>query len=189
MLWFCYNELLFMFVAIMTWWYSCLTMYSFILYVCWLDFMCWSFDVHDYDLMNIFYWLVWSWWMCIKVFKEKCILYEMFLFLAYFQSMCAYGLILSTNGVLTLFFPFPQHFKFRSLKGFWRWLWRRLGILVLPSWVGPHYSRATPILSYEVVLVLRLIFLSFDLSTKHYMTYMCFYCIDELAKPNLICTY
>ena len=40
--------------------------------------------------------------------------------LACLHDMCAYGLILSTSGALIPFLPFPQHFKFRSLKGFWR---------------------------------------------------------------------
>ena len=39
--------------------------------------------------------------------------------LACFHDICAYGLILSTSGVLTPFILFPQHFRFRSLQGFW----------------------------------------------------------------------
>ena len=128
-----------------------------------------SCGVHALELMNVPNWLVWSFWMCIKVFNEKCILYKMSLFLAWFQSMCAFGLLLSIGGVLTPFLPFPQHFRFNSFKRFWRWLWRRLGVLNHPSWVGPHFSREVPISSYEVVLVLRLVcsFLSFEYYTLY----------------------
>ena len=63
-------------------------------------------------------------------------------FLACFHDMYAYGPILTTNAILTLFFPFPQHFRFRSLKGFWRQLRRRLVILNHPSCVRPHFPRA-----------------------------------------------
>ena len=75
--------------------------------------------------------------------------------LAWFYGVCSYGIILSTSGVLTPFSPFPQHFRFWSLEGFWDDFEGRLGILINQSWVGPHFPRAMPISSYEVVLVLR----------------------------------
>ena len=53
-----------------------------------------------------------------KGFKWKGHTYEMSLFLTCYHSMCAYGLILSTNGVLTPFLSFPQHFRFHLLKCF-----------------------------------------------------------------------
>ena len=37
-------------------------------------------------------------------------------FLAWFDIICEYGLILSTSFVLTSFIPFPKHFKFWSVK-------------------------------------------------------------------------
>ena len=68
-------------------------------------------------------------------------------FFRMFHGMCAYSLILSTSGVLTPFHPFPHHFRFQSLKGFWRRLWKRLWILNYPSCVGPLFPRAMPLSS------------------------------------------
>ena len=79
--------------------------------------------------------------MCIQVFKVNCILNEMSL-LECFHDMCAYDLILSTSGVLTPFLPFPQHFRFRLSKDFWRRHVTRIGFLNHPSRVGPHFPRA-----------------------------------------------
>ena len=75
------------------------------------------------------------------MFEGKCP------FSAWFDLICAYGLILSTNGVLTPFHHFPQYFMFRSLKVFWRRLWRRVGVPNNQSGVGPHFPRGMPLSS------------------------------------------
>ena len=113
--------------------------------------------------MNVSYWLLWSGWMCIKVFYEICLLYEMSIFLACFQSMCAYGLILSTSDVLTPFFLFPKNLRLRSLKRFWRPHWRRFGFINHPCRVGPYFPRVMPLSSHDVVFSIKttLTFLSF----------------------------
>ena len=56
----------------------------------------------------MFYWLVWSYLMCIRLLKVNCIPLMKCTFLACFDDMSAHGLILSTSGVLTAFLYFPQ---------------------------------------------------------------------------------
>ena len=51
-----------------------------------------------------------------KVFNEKCIVYDMPLFLIVNSLYVCICLTRSTSGVLTQSVPFSQHFRFWSLK-------------------------------------------------------------------------
>ena len=51
--------------------------------------------------------------------------------LACFHDMYAYGHLQLRSGVLTPFITFPQHFRFQSLKGFWRRLEEHLDFLII----------------------------------------------------------
>ena len=82
-----------------------------------------------------------------KGFSMKSTFFMMSLFFNMISYMCAYGLILGKSGVLTPFLPFPHYFRFRSLKGFLRWHWRRHGYLDHPRRVGPQFPRAMPLSS------------------------------------------
>ena len=94
-------------------------------------------------------------------------------FLPCFHCMCAYGLILSTTCVLTPFLPFLQHFRFWSLKCFWRRHWRRLGSFINPGRVGPHFPREIPLSSlWSCFLVNDFYGSLFPFSMKHYIAYV-----------------
>ena len=101
--------------------------------------------------------LVWSCWMCINVFNEKCIFIECTFFLAWFQSMYAYGLILSTSGVLIPFHIFPQYFRFWSLKFFWIRLEEDLDIVIIQVGYVLTLRGRCHYLANGVVLSLRLL--------------------------------
>ena len=80
-----------------------------------------------------------------------------FPFLAWFHDMCAYGLIISTSGVLT---PLTQFFPNILGSGRWRDLrrfWRRLRILNHPSWEVLTFRGQSHYQDYEVVLILILL--------------------------------
>ena len=66
-------------------------------------------------------------------------------FLACFVLICAYGLILYTCGVLTPFSSFFSNILVLIVECSFKTTLRRLGYSLSSKWVGPHFSRATPI--------------------------------------------
>lgn len=101
---------------------------------------------------NMYYWLVWSYWICIKLFKVNCVP----LWIVPFLSMISWYVCIwsptwykwCTNPIFSLFPNILCSGRWRALGR----LLRRLGILNHTSWVGPHSLRAMSIsilLSYS----------------------------------------
>ena len=117
-----------------------------------------------------------------KGFKWKSILIEMSVSLAWFKTLCAYDLILSTSGVVTSFSPFPQHFRSQSSNA----LWDDFEFLNYPSGYVLTFGGRCQYRAYEVVLVLSILYsFPFNLSMDC-IAYMLLFYIDAWVMPNLL---
>ena len=105
-----------------------------------------------------------------KAFQSNLHILMNFPFLAWFHDMCAYDLILSRSGVLTIFSPiFPNILG----SGRWRDFETTFKEDIHPSWVGPYFPRAMPLSSLWCCSSFTTsMFFPFHLSTKDCLSYM-----------------
>ena len=96
-----------------------------------------------------------------KCSQENYILNEISLFLSSFQSMCEYGIVLITSGVLTPFLPFPKILGSGRWRAFEGDIVEGLDSLFHPNGVGPELSRAMSWCRLQICYELNDSFISF----------------------------